>query len=342
MGPESDSTLIESQARAQKMNTHALSSGVVSEIPNFSETAMQMPPFAGANSNPEQRMHWLQVPFSEVLELYESQVLKVQRNHLRRAQSSQHLTDSDMPVHMNFTAGRTPDGKLKLVDGYTRIAKIVKGEKPAPDMVWLGLVDCTNDKEVEMLYDAMDSTDAVKRGRDAFEAGLRRAGLLDKLESPVFVRGQAVSAILAAAGHGDTRKATWELRRAIAVLDKLHIRSGRGGVPSGALAALLLLATHEGESGQVQRFAAALEHPEAVPAEAKKEQAGAIACAEQLQVRREQGALSGRNVVPIMEMVLGHWNWQMNRGSRGAIKPLSRDEYLRSKPKVSKKGGTHH
>lgn len=305
---------------------------------------MQMPPFAGAGSNPAQRMHWVMVPFSEILDLYKAQVLKVQRNHVRRAQTSHHLSESDIPVHMNFTAGRTPDGKLKLVDGYTRITKILNGEKPAPDTVWLGIVDCSSPAEVEQLYDAMDSRDAVKRGRDAFEAGLRRANLLDKLESPVFVRGQAVSAILAAAGHNDTRKATWELRRGISVLDRLHIRSGRNGVPSGALAALLLLATHEVDSGQVQRFAAALEHPEAVPPEAKKEQAGAIACAEKLQERREQGALSGRNVGPIMEMVLGYWSWQ-NRGGKGAVKPMSREEYLSLKPKgagASKKAGTHH
>lgn len=305
---------------------------------------MQMPPFAGAGSNPAQRMHWVMVPFAEILDLYKAQVLKVQRNHVRRAQTSTHLSESDMPVHMNFTAGRTPDGKIKLVDGYTRITKILNGEKPAPEIAWLGIVDCATPAEVEQLYDAMDSRDAVKRGRDAFEAGLRRANLLDKLESPVFVRGQAVSAILAAAGHNDTRKATWELRRGITVLDRLHVKSGRNGVPSGALAALLLLATHEADSGQVQRFAAALEHPEAVPPEARKEQAGAIACAEKLQERREQGALSGKNVGPIMEMVLGYWSWQ-GRGAKGAVKPMTREEYLRLKPKgasASKKAGTHH
>lgn len=291
---------------------------------------MKMPPFAGPESSPESRMHWLQVPFSEILELYESQVLKVQRHHLRRAKSSPHITESDIPVHANFTAGRTPDDKLRLVDGYTRITAIVAGDKPAPETAWLGIVDCATSAEVEKLYDAMDSRQAVKRGRDAFDEGLRRAGLLTKVESPVFVRGQAVSAIVAAAGNSDVRKATWEVRRGIAVLDKLHIRSGRNGVPSGALAALLLLATHEKDSGRVQQFAGALEHPNDVPPEMKKEQVGAIKCSAKLTERREQGALSGKNVAPIMEMVLGYWRWQTSQKGKGHPSPITREDYLAS------------
>jgi hypothetical protein len=291
---------------------------------------MKLPPFAGTDADPEERMHWVQVPFSDILDLYNAQVLKVQRHHIRRAKSSPHLTASDIPVHVNFTAGRTPDNKLKLVDGYTRITAIVNGDKPAPKKAWLGVVDCANSAEVEKLYDAMDSRQAVKRGRDAFDEGMRRAGLLSKVESPVFVRGQAVSAIAAAAGTNDIRKATWELRHGIAALDKLHIRSGRRGLPSGALAGLLVLASNEEDTPRVQRFAAALEHPDNVPDEVRKEQAGAIKCAVQLTERREQGALSGKNVVPIMELVLGYWNWQ-NKGAKGYASSMSRADYLESK-----------
>ena len=289
---------------------------------------MKMPPFAGTDSSPESRMHWVQVPFSEILDLYNAQVLKVQRHHVRRAKNSPHITASDIPVHVNFTAGRTPDDKLRLVDGYTRITAIVSGDKPAPATAWLGIVDCNTNAEVEKLYDAMDSRQAVKRGRDAFEEGLRRAGLLSKVESPVFIRGQAVSAIVAAAGSTDVRKATYEVRHGIAVLDKLHVRSGRNGMPSGALAALLLLATHEKDAERVQRFAGALEHPENVPPEVKKEQVAAIKCAAKLAERRAQGALSGKNVVPIMELVLGYWNWQNEHHAKGTASPLSREDYL--------------
>jgi hypothetical protein len=291
---------------------------------------MKLPPFAGADADPESRMHWIQVPFEEVLALYEAQVLKVQRHHLRRARSSPHITGSDIPVHMNYTAGRTPDEKLRLVDGYTRITAIVNGDKPAPKKAWLGVVDCASNAEVEKLYDAMDSRQAVKRGRDAFEEGLRRASLLAKVESPVFVRGQAVSAIVAAAGTSDIRKATYEVRRGISVLDPLHIHAGRKGVPSGALAALLLLGAHEEDSGKVQRFASALERPDEVPKELKAEQAGALKCVVQLNERRESGALSGKNVVPIMELVLGYWDWQV-RGAKGSVTPMSRGGYLASK-----------
>ena len=288
---------------------------------------MNLPPFTAAGTAPEDRMHWVLVPFEEILEMYHAHVLKVQRNHVRRAKSSPHLTASNIPTHVNFLAGRTPDLKARLVDGYTRITAILNGDKPAPKNAWLGVVDCSSPSELEKLYDAMDSRMAVKRGRDAYEEGLRRAGLLGKVKSPAFVRGQVVSAIIAAAGTSDIRKATWEMRHGIAVLDPLHLSAGRNGLPSGAFAGLLLLATHETDVDKVQKYAYALQHPDQVPKELREVQAGALRCAVHLAERRETGALSGKNVGPIMELVLGYWDFQ-GKGAKGFANVLSREDYL--------------
>ena len=289
----------------------------------------KMPAFTKPDAAPEERMHWVHAPFAFILELYKNQVLKVQRHHIRRAKNAPHITSSNIPLHVNYIAGRTPDGKMRLVDGYTRVTAILNEDKPAPSVVWLGIVDCDTAAELEKLYDAMDSRQAVKRGRDAFEEGLRRAGLLNKVKSPLFTKAQAVSAITAAYGSNDVRKATYELRHGIQVLDALEIGSGPKRLPSGALAALLLMASDEKDSESVQRFAAALQHPEAVPSKVKSEVAGAIRSAKELEERRAQGALSGRNVVPIMESVLGYWNWQ-KQGAKGTPTPMSRADYLTS------------
>ena len=292
-------------------------------------TNPKMPPFTPSDASPEERMHWVKVPFSFVLDLYNAQTLKVQRHHLRRAKHALHLTGVDIPLHVNYVAGRTPDGKMRLVDGYTRVTAILNGDKPSPSTVWLGVVDCDTPAELEKMYDAMDSRQAVKRGRDAFEEGLRRANLINKVQSPLFTKGQAVSAITAAYGSPDVRKATYELRHGIQVLDKLGISAGPKKLPSGALAALLLMAADEKDSEAVQKFAAALQNPDAVPPKEKSEVAGALRSAKDLEERRQQGSLSGRNVVPIMESVLGYWDWQKH-GGKGSPHPLSRADYISS------------
>lgn len=290
-------------------------------------TMPSLPAFTSADALPELRMHWLQAPFSAVVELYKSQVLKVQRHHVRRAASAKHLTEFDLPVHMNYLVARTPDGTLRLVDGYTRITAILNKNKPAPQSVWIGLVDCDSPAAMEQMYNTVDSKQAVKRGRDAFEEGLRRAGLLHKVQSPIFVRGQAVSAIVAATGTSDVRKATWEMRHAIAALDSLNLGAGRSRLPAGALAGLMLLANKEKDKESVQKFAVALEHPEAIPKAERAALSGAIRCAKELGERRAQGALSGKNVGPLMEMVLGCWAWQV-KGGKGTPHPVTRADYL--------------
>lgn len=273
-------------------------------------------------------MHWIRVPFGFVVELYNEVTLRVQRNHLRRAREARHILNNDSPLHVNYLAARTADGKLRLLDGYTRITAILHEGKPAPTDVWLGIVDCEKLTDADVLYDAIDSRAAVKRGRDAFEEGLRKSGLLGKVRSPAFVRGQAVSAVTTAAGKRDVRNAVYDLRKGIQTLDPLGIRAGRNGLPAGALAALLLISTkeHENETA-VQEFAATLQHPKEVPTERRAGLEAAFRCAEALKSRREANALSGKNVEPIMELVLGYWAQQKGKGG-GRATPVTREEFL--------------
>ena len=295
-------------------------------------TVLKLPRFSAPQAPPEKRIHWVFVPFSVIMELYEAPVLRVQRHHLRRAQSAKHLVDMDLPVHANYQAGRTPDGKLHLVDGYTRLTKITNGDVPAPEHAWLGVVDVDTPAALDKLYDTVDSKYAVKRGRDAFEEGLRRSGLLGKVVSPVFTRAQAVSAVTAAAGHSDVRKAVWELRKGIRVLDPLHLGSGANRLPAGALAALLLVAAQGADPLKVQRLAVALERPDAVPADERASMSEELKAAAALQQRRADGSLSGKNVAPIMEMVLGLWAWLAHHDDGEKPAPISRADFLATGP----------
>lgn len=287
----------------------------------------ELPPFTDSGATPEARMHWVQVPFSVVEGLYDEGTLKVQRNHLRRLAHASHLLKTNLPVHANFMATRSPEGALSLIDGYTRIAAVKEERRPRPGDVWLGVIDSDGARQVEQLYLAVDSRQAVKTGRDAFEEGLRKAGLLGKLVSPVFVNGYAVSAVAAASGESDTLLAVVALKRAIERLDPLKLEVGRFALPAGALAASLLLAQHEKELTPVLQFTAAVSRPENLSAADRKQVPGALKFVTWLAERREQGALSGRNVPLIMAQALGSFIWQQD-GARGRIAALSRDEYL--------------
>lgn len=287
---------------------------------------IKLPAFQGTNAKVEDRMHWVKVPFSVVLGLYNEKVLRVQRHHLRRAKEASHLRGEPIPLHRNFLAIRSSDLKLQLIDGYTRITAVLNGESSEPEEVWLGVVDLPPGNTGDEMYDAVDSKYAVKRGRDTFEEGLRRSGLLDKLQSPIFARAQAVSAVQAAAGTGDVRKGVYAVRKGIQALDPLHLHSGRGGVPAGALAAFLLMATHENENAEVVRFAAAVARPRDVPTDMKSKYASAMKCAAYLQEKREASALSGKNVLPIMADVLGYW--LQHRDDLKPHRSVSREDYL--------------
>jgi len=289
-------------------------------------STLKLPAYAGPEQPLEDRMHWLRVPYDVVLELYRHNILNVQRNHLRRANMARHLTDSELPVHINYQAVRGADGKIKLVDGYTRITVIEAGQKPKPSKVWLGVIDVNSVEGYEAIYNAIDSNKAVKRGRDAFEEGLRRASLLGKLESPVFMQGSAVSAVLAAADTKDVRKAVLDMKKAIHVLDPVKLPVGKHALPAGALAGCLLLAAHEEDKVKVQQFTAALVTPDAVPKDLTTKLRGAIKLAEWLRERREEGSLSGKNVPVIMAQVLGSWRWQEQGGK---LTSLSKDDYLK-------------
>lgn len=286
-----------------------------------------LPTFTGSDTPPEDRMHWVRVPYALVEGLYDEVTLRIQRNHLRRLMYADHLTRTNLPVHANYMATRAPDGALQLIDGYTRITAVKQDKRPRPGKVWLGIIDADNPKQVEQMYLAVDSRQAVKTGRDAFEEGLRKAGLLGKLVSPVFINGYAVSAVAAASGEPDTLLGVVHLKKAIERLDPLKLEVGRFALPAGALAACLLLAMHEEDTTAVLQFTVAVARPDHLSAAERKLVPGALKFAAWLHERREQGALSGKNVPLIMQQALGSFLWQ-KAGGNGRIEPVTRDNYL--------------
>lgn len=290
------------------------------------ELHARVPEFVSSDAPVEERMHWVQVPYSDIRSLYEAATLRVQRNHLRRVKKARYLRQP-LAVHANFVAVRQADGTLTLADGYTRAAAIDLHLREAPEKVWLGIVDVDSVREAEQVYLAIDSRLAVKTGRDTFEEGLRKANLLGKLQSPVFLTASAVSALATAAAERDPLVAVPRFKRAIERLDALKLAKGPGGLPAGALAACLLLAQHEEDTNAVLQFTLALARPQALGPAERKLVPGALKLTPWLDERRTAGALSGKNVPVIMAQTLGSFVWQQE-GASGRLSPVARDEYL--------------
>ncbi len=295
---------------------------------HIAKLSVKLPAFTAHDALPEERMHWVQVPFADIKALYDAGALRVQRNHLRRLASAQHVLSTNLPLHANFMAVRLPDDTVWLADGYTRVAAIeadMREEPAAP--VWLGVVDVDSMKDGEQIYLAVDSRRAVKTGRDTFEEGMRKAGLLGKLHSPLFTGGAVVSALYAASGEKDPLVSVPRFKKAFERLDSLGLGGGRAALPAGALGACLLLAQHEEDAEAVLQFTAALASTDKLESAEKKLVPGALKAAAWLDERREAGALSGKNVPVILAQVLGSFVWQQE-GASGRVTPLSRDEYL--------------
>ncbi|MCC5611447.1 hypothetical protein LC612_33075 [Nostoc sp. CHAB 5834] len=289
-----------------------------------------LPEFVGPEALPEQRMHWTLVGYDVIEKLLSSGVLRVQRNHARRVMSAHHVTKKTSPLHANFLAVRKPDGRMQLVDGYTRATAIEASMREKFKQVWLGVVDVNSDAEIDEVYLSIDSRKAVKTGRDAFEEGLRRAGLLPTLKSPLFLNGYVVSALKAASGKGNPHQSVPLFARAFEVLDPLYFEGGRNTLPAGALAASLLIAQFESDTQTVLQFVAALLRPRLLEESHKALVPGAVKFEKWLSERRQAGALSGKNVPAIMAYGLGCFAWQQ-AGKGGRVEPLSREDYLKSK-----------
>lgn len=188
------------------------------------------------------------VAFSRVLAAFNRGALRMQRNHSVRALKVKHLgktLQGDQKVfHLVMW-----QGKERLVDGYTRVQRIIQGLTEAPEAV-LVLVHAEPSSEAELisLYDQFNSKAALKGSEDRYQEGLRMTALLDSLKSDLVTRGQRSAGRLATDAN-TLREGVLSAEKGIRFIDELGLT--RNGETLGLLAAYYAIGMHSDFCGDV-------------------------------------------------------------------------------------------
>lgn len=130
------------------------------------------------------------VNFSRVEDAFNRGPIRMQRSHSKRAPKVKHikkvLTGEQLIFHTVMW-----QGVERLIDGYTRVERIITTLTNRPDTV--GLVtheEPSTETDLIALYDQFNSSAALKNAGDRFDEGLRMSELLDTLKSTLCIYGQ--------------------------------------------------------------------------------------------------------------------------------------------------------
>lgn len=181
--------------------------------------------------------------FSRVLAAFNRGPLRMQRNHSERALKVQHigkaLSGDQKIFHMVIWQGQE-----RLIDGYTRVERIIQGLTQAPEAV-LAIVHVEPSTETELiaLYDQFNSKAALKGSEDRYQEGLRMASLMASLKSPLVLKGQRSAGRLAT-GVGSIRDGVLAAEAGIRFVDNLLLT--RRNESLGVLAAYYAIGLHSG------------------------------------------------------------------------------------------------
>lgn len=179
--------------------------------------------------------------FSRVLAAFNRGALRMQRNHSVRAPKVKHIgkqLKGDQKVfHLVMW-----QGKERLIDGYTRVQRIVQGLTETPEAVLL-LVHAEPASEAELieLYDQFNSKAALKGSEDKYQEGLRMTELLESLKSDLVTRGQRSAGRLAT-DAGTIREGVLAAEKGIRFVDGLVL--DRNTETLGVLAAYYAIGMH--------------------------------------------------------------------------------------------------
>lgn len=135
--------------------------------------------------------------FSRVQKAFELGPIDVQRDHRKRAPKANYIGRTLKGDMMVFHAVIWK-GQERLLDGYTRVERIVQDLTDRPDNVVLVVHnEVFSLAEVIALYDQFNSSSALKRSSDRYDEGLRLTDMVDNLKSPLVLKGPKSAAKMA-------------------------------------------------------------------------------------------------------------------------------------------------
>lgn len=163
------------------------------------------------------------VKFSQVEAAFARGPISIQRDHEKRYSRAKHLrgtlTGNQLIFHVVMWKGR-----MRLVDGYTRVQCVKKQKVTAPEYVYVVVhADPGSEAGLMALYDQFDSPSAQKKATDRYDEGLRHTGALGLLTSNLGTR-LPKSAPQYATGAATVRDGVFKAQKLMATLDKMGLR----------------------------------------------------------------------------------------------------------------------
>lgn len=228
------------------------------------------------------------VPFATIEEMVKKQIVPVQRDHVVRAQRVKHLSGALVADQLVFHAVKFGRKHL-LVDGYARVELVAQQQVERPKSVLLITHRCKTQRDVEFVYDQLNSSQSVKTGRDHVNEGLRKVGLLSEISSHLVMAGPMTTAVKLATGIRNVRGATEAAAPAILFVDTLSLR--REKIGAGVLGAVLAIALHDTNRTIAENFIRGIQAPVFKPVTAQDTHIEAVRVNQAK--HRANGSLSG-------------------------------------------------
>lgn len=251
------------------------------------------------------------VPFSRVLAAFRRGPIKMQRDHATRALTVRHIGKVLKGDQLVFSLVLW-EGKERLIDGYTRVERVMQNLTEAPDRV-VALVHQNPGSEEALteLYDQFDSKASLKGTSCRYSEGLRMTELLGQMTSGLVTKGQK-SAPKQATGAASIREGVLKAEKAMRYVDSLGLQ--RTHETLGMLAAYYAIALHSEQCGdKTGEFIRKMNQMVFVPKFGVKGDY-AIEAARQLHQKKvsQKTATGGTNVAHIRSLVLGAFINHMN------------------------------
>ena len=201
----------------------------------------------------------MQVTREYLEDLSKKDVVRVQRDHVKRAQKVTYLKGELHGNQLEFAAAyNTKTKEYVLIDGYTR-CELLKNKMvtlPKDGVVSLTVHFVATESDLERLYDQYNNPTASKKAPDRLDEGLRLSGLtgVNALRSPLMSKGSRAAAIRKAAFNKETRPAVQATAKGIQFVDSLMLTKRNETVPQ--MASYLVIgqyASHLPEAEEVIR-----------------------------------------------------------------------------------------
>lgn len=243
------------------------------------------------------------VAFSRVLAAFNRGPIKMQRDHRKRAAKADYigkvLSGDQCLFHIVLW-----EGVERLLDGYTRVQRILEKLTDRPDSVVVIVHEETStERELMALYDQFNSPISSKKSSDRFDEGLRIVDLLDQLDSQLVLKGTKSSPKVATDAKS-IRDGVMRCEQGIRFVDSLKLV--KNGETVGMLAAYYALGQHaEFLEDDTESFIRKMNQAEFAP-RAMTPANAAVKSARDFQASKKTGksATGAGNVLAIRDKVL--------------------------------------